>query len=152
MPAWMARSTRAGVCLALLLALAGCRHAGGLVAVEGLAGGPPVFVNTNTLDGESAIIEGALALEGGCFVLTTDAGSSAVVWPEGMRPGEDGRSLVLTDGRRIAPGDEVEGGGGYHARDQQGRSGEVWEALAACPSTSGEIAVMNGNSEVSILD
>lgn len=145
------RRLRCGIALWLLLALTACHTAGGLVVVEGVDGGPPVFVNTDTRDSLTAIVRGTLAVDRGCFVLTSGGGSAPVVWPAGTRPGADGRSVVLSDDRTVAAGEEIESSGGYHMRDDEGR----WEDVAgvtSCPASTGEIAVLNGGGEVIVLE
>ncbi len=82
--------------------------------------GPLVFGRGPFTEGESALLVGTLRLVDDCFVveeLTGDGSTTQptlVVWRFGTTWDESTMTVVTPSGDRLAVGDEVELGGGYH--------------------------------------
>lgn len=88
---------------------------GGVVGLSAcsVAGPAPVLLVAKQSDFHmAAALGGTVSLsDDGCYLLE----GSLMVWPNGSSL--DGDSVVLGDGRRIAPGDHVSGGGGFVPAD-----------------------------------
>lgn len=61
----------------------------------------------------TALITGALALDGDCLYVASNGMRIPVLWPYGTRWDREATSVVLADGRMISVGEQVDGGGGY---------------------------------------
>jgi hypothetical protein len=100
-------------------------------------------------DQMSAQVEGTLELEGGCLLLTSGGGTSAVMWPVDTTWDDDRQVVVLSDGREVALGDRISAGGGYIQLGTDAiPASETAEPLEGCAPTTGEVAVMGGDGEV----
>lgn len=136
--------------LVLVLALAAC---GGQSELSG--GDHTIFVHDRSLaprGGRDALVEGTLAIRGGCVVLEQDGFDIAypVIWPSGTSiAGEDPLTLELPSGEELAVGQAVSGGGGYH--DSSSAQVEV-DIAAACVPETGEVAVFNPDAEPSVVE
>jgi hypothetical protein len=81
-----------------------------------LADGSSFLVAAPTTSFPEAVVAGRLALIGDtCLGLEHrgGGGTTALAFPHGTHPSDDGRAIVLPDGLRITLGDSITGSGGY---------------------------------------
>lgn len=76
-------------------------------------------------------------------------GEFPVVWPYGTTWDEDAQAVRLSDGRVVALGDRVSGGGGYpYLSDLRS---EFAKPLADCPTNEyGEVAMFNAGERITV--
>lgn len=102
--------------------------------------------------GMAAIVQGVVEvdLEVGCVWLSTPDGSRhPVVWPAGTSAEPDPFRIVLPDGRTVAHGDQVTGGGGYVPASSATADMEPFPD--GCLQ-DGEAAVFNADSELEVTE
>jgi hypothetical protein len=126
----------------LTASVAGC-SAGG---VDG-----PVLTSGRGGGGEaSAQVQGTIVLDGGCLLLEREGIRYPVVWPRGTRWQPQPPAVVLSTGT-VPVGGAVLGGGGYvQAKWLSSLPDDVVEAARACAGATGEVAVFNPGSEITI--
>lgn len=112
-------------------------------------GGSPV-VTTGQLDGgEDALIVGEVRLDQGCLVVTDGGASYPIVWQPGTTWDPSAEAVVLPEGVRVAMGQRISAGGGYHGVDQLSAFGVApagIETIGGCADRVGvEIAVVQGD-------
>lgn len=105
--------------------------------------------------GNDAIVTGALSLQGGCTLLTTDGAVHAVLWPYGTSWDESATSVRLSSGTSVGSGERVSGGGGYLTPEALDGGAapvqpDVLDELLRCTTfaSAPEIAVFNAGSTV----
>ena len=103
---------------------------------------PPIPEDAPPATGLGALVRGVLRYDqvNDCFLLVDPDTSTTypVVWPAGTTADPSGNGVRLADGRTIAVGEFVSGGGGY--LDVAAN----WDVPEACSRlSSGEIAVFN---------
>jgi hypothetical protein len=135
----------------VLVAAAGCSTTG---RVDG-----PVFTTPNArLQGGygDALVGGRLILDAatGCLLLGGEPDRYPVVWPAGASWWVDPPRVRLRSGVFVEIGMSVSGGGGFFQRDfvERFAGPEVADAAAACAGPTGEIAVFNPGSRVTVTD
>lgn len=130
----------------LFLALTGCGD-DSTDSASGSNGTGPVVAHPAAGDGSghAALIEGPLTMSGGCLLV----GEFPVVWPYGTTWDEDAQAVRLSDGRVVALGDRVSGGGGYpYLSDLRS---EFAKPLADCPTNEyGEVAMFNAGERITV--
>lgn len=142
----MRRNLIAGVLVALVVV--GCSTTG---RVDG-----PVLTSPNLIrGGNDANVAGILRFDEarGCLLLGGEFDAYPIVWPGGASWKADPPRVRLRDGVIAEPGMWVSGGGGYFQRDhveQWVAGSEVADAAAACAGPTGEIAVFNLRSKVTV--
>ncbi|WP_164477873.1 hypothetical protein [Nocardioides pantholopis] len=139
------RVTRLGAGPLVVVVAAGC----GSASTEERAAppsGPLLVSGAGSGSGDDALVAGEVRFEDGCLTLD----GLPVVWPRGTTWDADAREVVLAHGDRVAMGDAVSGGGGYH--DADGLAvilGERDAAMAAaCAGPTNEVALFNAGDEV----
>lgn len=127
----------------------------GLMSVVGCGNEPPrvdgpVLVSGSRDGGNDAIVAGEVTVDDGCLLL----GGIPVVWPVGTTWDGETHEVVLSNGDRIAMGDEVTGAGGYSDVDSVADvTGERGASIAAeCAGPTREVAVFNAGSDVTRVD
>ena len=142
------RQGRLAAATLLALALvAGCAEDGSGDVDSGSNGSGPVVAHPDGGDGSGAdaLIEGPLALSGGCLLV----GEFPVVWPYGTTWDAQAQAVRLSDGQLVALGDRVSGGGGYPYLSDLGA--EFAEPLADCPTNKyGEVAMFNAGEQITV--
>lgn len=146
---------RAGVLLFTALMAAGCGADGDPVRSaddHGLIDGPVLRSAPSDRDeGDGAIVQGVLVLDGDCLFLEFDRVRSAVIWPHGTGWQPEPPAVVLTGGEVVEVGATVTGGGGYRdgaGRLEHGFGRAVADAAAACVGPADQVAVFNPGSTV----
>lgn len=112
----------------------------------------PLLVSSGPGDGSgmAAVVRGELALsDTGCLLLS----GMPVVWPEGTEWDEHDSAVRLPGGNTAPMGVFVIGGGGYYSQlsaiaEQFGQ--EIANASEPCLGQTGEVAVFNIGSDVSV--
>ena len=131
------------------LAVSGCGEVEETdAAAEGMGTGP-VVAHREAGDGGGmeALIEGPVALSERCLMV----GEFSVIWPHGTSWDDDLGAVRLSDGRVVALGDRVSGGGGYPYLSDLGP--DLAERLADCPTNAyGEVASFNAGERISLSD
>ena len=129
----------------LLLTLGACGDDANKQVAQANASGPVVAHYSGGGDGNAALIEGPLTMSEGCLMV----GEYPVVWPHGTTWDPDQRAVLLSDGRVIALGDRVSGGGGYpHLAELETKYADP---LAKCPTNKyGEVAMFNAGEEIEV--
>ena len=97
----------------------------------------PVLVGAPVDDHMLAEVSGAVTYDGRCLRLD----GASILWPPGTR--WDGRGVVLDDGTLVAPGDRIEGGGGWLQSVHHLAGDEVGALARACSDADGQIAVLH---------
>lgn len=109
----------------------------------------PVVAHPSEGDGSGseALTEGPLTMSGGCLLV----GEFPVVWPYGTTWDAEAETVRLSDGRAVALGDRVSGGGGYpYVRDLRT---ELAEPLADCPTNRyDEVAMFNAGEQITVAE
>ncbi len=138
---------RRGYAVAVLALLAssvtGCGVGGGVdgpVLTSGFGGG----------SGLDAQVQGTVVLDADCVLLELEGTRYPVVWPRGTRWQPEPPAVVLSTGT-VPVGGAVLGGGGYlQGEHLSSLPDAVVEAAQACAGPTGEVAVFNPGSEVTI--
>ena len=96
---------------AIALAVTACTA---LPAVKPTSTGPVVVTPARAPESiREASIQGTVSVQGGCFVLSNDAGTWLLEWPFGSSlNGADG-SVSVPDYGIVSVGDKIHAGGGY---------------------------------------
>jgi hypothetical protein len=116
----------------------------------------PVLVSpaSKTNDGMGAEVRGEVSLDTvtGCMRLEYEGAEYPVVWPHGTAWQPAKSAVVLASGEVVPIGTPVHGGGGYLYRDNVERmaGSEVADAATACAGPTGEIALFNLGSVVTV--
>jgi hypothetical protein len=138
----------AAASLLVLALVAACAADDGSGDVDsGSNGSGPVVAHPDRGDasGTDALIEGPLALSGGCLLV----GDFPVIWPYGTTWDAQAQAVRLSDGQVVALGDRVSGGGGYPYLSDLGT--ELAEPLADCPTNKyGEVAMFNAGEQITV--
>jgi len=131
-------------CLCIAAAsIAGCGATGGV-------DGPVLTSGRGSGGGDDAEVKGTVILEDECLMLQFEDNRYPVVWPAGTRWQPEPPAVLLASGT-VPIGGEVYGGGGYYSAEHLvSLPDEVTEAAAACVGPTGEVAVFNPGSEVTI--
>ncbi|MEM9655227.1 MAG: hypothetical protein AAGA65_24260 [Actinomycetota bacterium] len=109
-------------------------------------------------DGEDALIEGTVVLDGDClYIKAPDAGVRyPVVWPHGSRWQDEPAGVILPGGAVALLGTPVSGGGGYHSDRSRIESvtGDAGTQLAlrCAEDPYREVAIFNPGSSVEAID
>lgn len=103
---------------------------------EGGRTGPVLYSAKSSVGGDEALIDGTLRLENDCLLIESEAGQGTTfvaLWPFGTIWDDVESTVVLSDGTRISPGDNLQGGGGYGTLTSgSGRSAGLREGLSSC--------------------
>lgn len=130
------------VVVTLVLLVAGCS------SDQGHVEGPLLTSAGDSGDGMAAIVAGPVTFSDGCLLL----GDTPVVWPESTSWDADAQAVTLPGGEVAEVGTQVTGGGGYlrlsAVADLVGQ--EVADAARPCLGPTGEVAVFNPGSDVSV--
>lgn len=136
------RRVRTAVLLAALVAVgtSSCSllpfGAGSCPSTQVLADGSGFLVTAPANAFSQAIVAGRLALIGDdCVGLESPGGgeTSALAFPYGTHPSDDGRAIVLPDGLHITLGDSIWGGGGFTTLSQNPDAFRLWpDAPSGC--------------------
>lgn len=118
----------------------------------------PVLVSplpeSDVLDGMTAEVAGPVRFDSdtGCLLLEHGSVRYPLVWPTGTSWRSNPAGVRLEDGQVVEPGMTVYGGGGYLDRGGIERMAgtEVADAANACAGPTGEIAIFNIGSEVTM--
>lgn len=103
----------------------------GLDPAGGMDGQAMYWRKTSDLGGEDALLEGSLFLGNNCIAAVLDAGGIVpILWRYGTRYDEAAGIVILPSGERIAFGDRVALGGGFHGREAVSTFTESAAALA----------------------
>ncbi|CAN5238778.1 hypothetical protein BH20GEM2_BH20GEM2_11420 [soil metagenome] len=134
------------VALAVLLAAsAGCSS-----ELDGRVEGPLLTSVGGSGDGMAAIVQGQLGYKRECLLLD----GMPIIWPVGTKWDSVRRSLQAPNGDVVEAGASLTGGGGYMdlqaVRDIFGQ--QVADAAKQCLGQTGEIAVFNPGSDVSLAE
>lgn len=111
-------------------------------AGQGGVDGPVIYAAPSLL-AEEALGSGIVELVDECLVLAFEEEPNdrfLIVWKFSTTWDESNSEVVLPDGNRVAPGDAVELGGGYHTIGRASsyvKSVEAESALAACAASTG---------------
>ncbi|MEQ1698698.1 MAG: hypothetical protein ABMA25_01245 [Ilumatobacteraceae bacterium] len=68
-------------------------------------------------DTMAALWGGTLEIEDGCVYVTLEGDRATAMWPSGTTLDLESPAVVLTDGRRLVPGDTLQMDGGFLAVD-----------------------------------
>jgi hypothetical protein len=118
----------------------------------------PVLISplpeSDVLEGMAAEVKGTLVFDSdiGCLLLELEGVRYPLVWPAGTSWRSDPPGVLLEDGEVVEPGMKVYGGGGYLDRGgiEWMASAAVADAAEACAGPTGEIAIFNIGSEVTV--
>lgn len=119
----------------------------------------PVLVSplpeSDVLEGMAAEVKGTVVFDSdtGCLLLELESVRYPLVWPAGTTWRSDPPGVRLEDGQVVEPGTTVYGGGGYLDRGgiEWMAGATVADAAEACAGPTGEIAIFNPGSEVTII-
>lgn len=118
----------------------------------------PVLVSplpdSDVLEGMAAEVKGTVLFDDarGCLLLGLEDVQYPLVWPGGTSWRPDPPGVVLDSGEIVEPGMSVYGGGGYLQREDIAHMAgtAVADAAARCTGPTGEIAIFNIGSTVTI--
>ena len=109
---------------------------------------------SDVLDGMTAEVAGPVRFDSdtGCLLLEHGSVRYPLVWPAETSWRSNPAGVRLEDGQVVEPGMTVYGGGGYLDRGGIERMAgtEVADAADACAGPTGEIAIFNIGSEVTM--
>jgi hypothetical protein len=119
----------------------------------------PVLVSplpdSDELGGMAAEVRGILVFDAdtGCLLLELEGVRYPLVWPAGTSWSADAAGVRLDTGEMVEPGMTVHGGGGYLQRGgiEHVAGAAVADAAAVCAGPTGEIAIFNPGSTVTIV-
>ena len=108
--------------------------------------GPLLVSGSGNGGGDDAVVAGEVTFDDGCLLLA----GMHVVWPQGTAWDAEAEEVVLSNGDRVAMGDEVMGGGGYPYFDTlSGVIGDKAARIAQdCAGPTREVAFFNAGSDV----
>lgn len=140
-----------GVVVIAALVMASCSSAG-------YVDGPVLTSERPSLlggEGMDAIVGGTVTLDDGCLYLVSGDVAVPVLWPHGTSWNDDAPAVILDD-VEVEPGMQVTGSGGYVPLDRVRLATAFGAAVAAaaeaCAGPTGEIAVFNAGSDVSVTN
>jgi hypothetical protein len=118
----------------------------------------PVLVSplpdSDELEGMAAEVKGTVLYDDatGCLLLDLEDARYPLVWPGGTSWRTDPPGVILDSGEIVEPGMTVHGGGGYLQREgiEHMAGTAVADAAARCAGPTGEIAIFNIGSTVTI--